>query len=225
MKIVPIFFLAFSITIQASAQNTPVQEKGAPESNNALPSNGTLGSKSGVNPMGNPGTIANSSASNSAVNSGVAPHPNVEPGVFLSSSPEGTVIGTTVNTGNGTVRQASTVSNAGTVTAAVVEEQKTTATPKVTAPTTAPAAITVVEPAPAKATVTVTATPAPKLPAYTPLRGNFISEQALAAINAKYGASVYDIRAIRIESTRKVAYIVRLLDDGKLRSELFSEQQ
>ena len=208
--------------MQVSSQNMPVQEKGAPESNNTLPSNGTLGSKSGVNPMGNPGTIANSSASNSAVNSGVAPHPNVEPGVFLSSSPEGTVMGTTVTTNAGTVKQAATVTTTGTVTA-VVKEGKPSVSKKETPAAAAPA-ITVVDPAPARPTVTVTATPAPKLPAYTPLRGNFISEQALAAINAKYGASVYDIRAVRIESTRKVAYIVRLLEDGKLRSELFSAQ-
>src|SRR4051812_2764246 len=88
-----ILILSLIITFyHLEAQNTPVVEKAAPKSNNALPSNGTMGSNSGVNPAGNPGTIISYSGNSNSVNTKLAPNPNVEPGTFLTSSPEGTVM-------------------------------------------------------------------------------------------------------------------------------------
>lgn len=222
MKKIFIFLFAFNTSIQLLAQNAPVVEKAAPKSNNALPSGGTLGTNSGVNPMGNPGTIANSSATSSAVNNTIAPHPNVEPGTFLSSSPQGTVTGTI------TTQSATTVTSTGTVTA-VVNTPEVPTVPKTTV-STAPPVIKV-------PVVKVSTVPASKnnpvtvkgkgnlIPAYHPVLGNYVSEQTVSKIKAKYGSAVYDIRTIRIASTNQLAYIVRLLEEGKLRNELFYDEQ
>lgn len=225
-------FVILSLLIAGSlnAQNTPVVEKSAPESNNALPSGGSLGSQSGVNPMGNPGTIANSAASSSGANSAIAPHPNSEPGVFLTSSPEGTVTGTTTTINNQKVEAARVVTSTGTVTAVVKEPTPAAPTPAVKPITTTRArrSVDVSSPTPKKV-VPVAAAPAPvkavtkPLPAYKPVLGNYVSEATIDKINAKYGAAVYDIRAVRLANSNKIAYIVRLRDNDTLRNELFYE--
>ena len=212
------------------AQNAPVLEKSAPESNNALPSGGSLGSQSGVNPMGNPGTIANSAASNSGANSAIAPHPNTERGVFLTSSPEGTVTGTTITTSNNQkVEAARVVTPTGTVTAVVKEPvvapstkpattQTKTTRPTQTVDVSPPAAKKV---APAPTGVAPAKSTTKPLPAYKPVLGNYVSEATIDKINAKYGDAVYDIRAVRLASTNKIAYIVRLRENDTVRTELF----
>ena len=227
MKKILIVFLALNGSFGLLAQNAPVVEKAAPKSNNTLPSGGTLGANSGVNPMGNPGTIANSSATSSAVNNTVAPHPNVEPGTFLSSSPQGTVTGT-IGNGNGKTQLTTTVTPSGTVTGVVntASEPAVTKTPVVTNSTSkkTPAIKASSEPTPKNNPVTVK-NKEKEIPAYHPVLGNYVSEKTVTKIKNKYGGSVYDIRTIRIASTNQLAYIVRLLEDGKLRNELFFDEQ
>ena len=243
MKKSILFLLIISSLSYVKAQNTPVVEKAAPQSNNALPSGGTLGSNSGVNPMGNPGTIANSSGSNSAINSTLAPHPNIEPGTFLSSSPEGTVVTTTITNGSTVTKTATTTTTNGNVTAVVNEPvkaavQEPVAVEPITAVSPAVVAKTEVSPSPVpiaknKSVSTrsagakdklVTITDRGKTVTYKPLLTNYVSEKVVNKIKEKYGADVYDIRTVRIASTNKIAYLVRLLDDGKLKSELYYDE-
>ena len=219
------------LSLHVIAQNTPVVEKGAPSSNNTLPSNGTLGSNSGVNPMGNPGTIISNGGNNSA-NSTLTPHPNVEPGTFLTSSPQGTVTTTTVTTGTVTQKTAAVSGTTGTVTA-VVKDSTEIAIAKKAPVTRSPEKesivikstpeATVSAPVPANKQLTVT-DKGKSIPAYTPVRGNYVSERIINNINTKYGGDVYDIRTVRIAANNKIAYIVRLVQNGKFKSEVYYDE-
>lgn len=211
------------------AQNPPVNEKGAPQSNNDLPSAGTQGSNSGVNPMGNPGTIINSSDNSSVINSSLPPNPNIEPGTLLNSSIQGTAVtGTPVNNGAAVKNNnAATVTNSGTVTNVVNEP---VAVRPVT-DTNPPFVKNKPRPLPPMAggvrenpgTVTEMGN---EMPAYAhPVLRNYIPEQIVNTLKAKYGNNLYDIRTIKVAPDDKTAYMVRLLEDGKLREELYYDNQ
>ncbi|MBS1741648.1 MAG: hypothetical protein JST81_01325 [Bacteroidetes bacterium] len=205
------FILTFLLLhIISDAQNPPVIEKAAPKSNNLLPSNGTLGSNSGVNPAGNPGTIINYSANSNSINNKLAPNPNVEKGVYLSSSPEGTVYTTTVTTGQSTTETTTAVSNGA-------------ATTIVSEPVRQPAATINREPLPepVKSPMVTTITETPKTPQYKPVLSNYIPAEVVKQINEKYGSSVYDITTMRNNKTKNIVYLVRLSDNGVFRSVLF----
>ena len=231
MKRIITILAAFCISLSLFAQNTPVVEKAAPQSNNTLPSGGTLGSNSGVNPMGNPGTIANSSGNSSSINNTLAPHPNIEPGTFLNSSPEGTVITTTIS--NGTVSQKTAIVNNNSGTSAAAVKDSAGVTVKNTSPVTKPVVkdevviktAPPINPAPdiKKDNIPVS-NKGKTIPAYTPLLGNYVSESTINKIKTKFGPSVYDVRTVKMNSTSKIAYIVRLVENGKFRTELYYDE-
>ncbi len=214
----------------SSAQNTPVVEKAAPKSNNALPSGGTLGSNSGVNPMGNPGTITNYSSNSNAVNDKLEASPNIEPGVFLNSSPQGTFRGTTVTNG-GVVQQQTTVTNNGAAITAVVEKKVADTATKLnvavsTAKPSVPATEVSIVPVNASVDKTVKVTTksgTKKQVRVVPVLGNYVPETIVENIKAKYGSAVYSIIAVRVATSTKISYLVKLLKDGKTSMELYSE--
>ena len=227
MKRSAVFLFISCICTFLHAQNPPVTEKGAPQSNNTLPSGGTLGSNSGVNPMGNPGTIINNAGNNTSNNT-LAPHPNIESGTRLTSSPEGTVVTTTVTSGTAVQKTAVASTPAGTVKATVVD---TSATRNNTAVVNTAATTPREHPkksAPPVVTAEVAAKPLIKdnksIPAYSPVLGNYVPEQTINKIKSKYGTSVYDVRTVRIASNNKIAYIVRIVENGQFKSELFYDE-
>lgn len=226
-----------------NAQNPPVVEKAAPKSNNTLPSNGTLGSNSGVNPVGNPGTIISYSGNSNSINSKVAPNPNVEPGVFLSSSPNGTVTNTTVTSGTNVQRTTTATGNGGTITTTlstspipppVTKIKKVAPAPNIDPPV-ANNPILPAAPAnkikPQRRTKSTTNKPEnvvvieKGIPAYSAVLSNFIPEAVVNKIKSKYGTSVYDIKTVRVALSNKIAYLVRLAENGNFRNELFYDEQ
>jgi hypothetical protein len=216
MKKSIIFILATCILIGAKAQNPTVIEKSAPKSNNTLPSSGTLGSNSGVNPAGNPGTIINYSSNSAAQNNKLAPNPNIEPGTFLTSSPQGSIIITPVAKANATTQTSSIP-----VTEAVVKTSpKDTTNNSISKPSPVKRKEIIVTEKP----VTVTDGAKP-IPAYTVLLGNYVSKDIITKIKAKYGNTLYDVRAVKIASTREIAYMVRLLNNGELVTEMYYDEQ
>lgn len=227
-----IILICISIALNnAIAQNPPVVEKAAPRSNNLLPSNGTLGSNSGVNPAGNPGTIINYSANSNAINSRVTPNPNVEKGVFLNSSPEGTVITTTVTNGADVQTATTSVVNGSAVT---TREQEVKPIQDVTPhgapppnPTPAIDTKSSIPPTPPVATTgmkTKVEENSKGLPAYSPVRGNFIPEEVIKKIKSKYGGTVYDIKTVRVVKSNKIAYLIRVYENGNFRNEMFYDE-
>ena len=229
-NIILITLISFS-GLFSFAQNTPVVETSAPKSNNALPSGGTLGSNSGVNPMGNPGTISNYSSNSNAINDKLEASPNIEPGVFLNSSPEGTFRSTTV-TNAGVVQQQTTVTNNGAAITTVVEKKlpdtstKLKAVAKTKAVPSVPVSDVSIVPVNASVEKTVkitTKSGAKKQVRIVPVLGNYVPENIVENIKTKYGTAVYSIIAVRVASSKKVSYLVRLLQDGKSSSELYSE--
>ncbi|MFT3912170.1 MAG: hypothetical protein QM737_22275 [Ferruginibacter sp.] len=245
------------LSLCVEAQNPPVVEKAAPKSNNTLPSNGTLGSNSGVNPAGNPGTIISYSGNSNSINNIATPNPLVEKGVFLSSSPDGTVTNTTVTNGANVQRYTTITSNGAAITTTVETVSKPSAPPVNPEPAPAPnpnppvATNNATPPAPAianpgmRTTVNIPSTDrnlvspgkstADKkepvvikekdIPAYTPLLSNFIPEQVIKDIKTKYGPNVYDIKQVKVAQTNRVAYLVRLVENGKFRNELFYDEK
>lgn len=210
-----------------SAQNSPVVETSAPKSNNALPSGGTLGSNSGVNPMGNPGTISNYSSNSNAINDKLEASPNIEPGVFLDSSPQGTFRSTTVTNG-GVVQQQTTVTNNGAVISTVVEKKIPETPAKIKAAVAASSPATDISIVPINATVEktvkiTTRNGTKKQVRIVPVLGNYVPESIVENIKAKYGDAVYSIIAVKVAASKKVSYLVKLLQDGKSSSELYSE--
>lgn len=234
---------------QAVAQNTPVDPKGTPTTNKDLPSNNpALGSNSGVNPAGSPGTITGHSGNSNSVNNQTVPNPNIEPGVFLSSSPGGTVYTTPAPAGSNVPASTTAVTNNGG--AVIVPEAKpkpieevAIEAPKVPAPNppiatrssvppTAPVANPGMkrkikkESSASKTTTTKTNVVKEKaLPAYSPLLSNYISKEVIEKIKTKYGAAVYDIKTVRVVKTNKLAYLVRLSENGSFRNELYYDEQ
>ncbi len=216
------------------AQNAPVVEKAAPKSNNTLPSHGTLGSNSGVNPAGNPGTIISYSGNSNSINTKTEPNPNIEPGTFLTSSPQGTVMRIPgVNNPN---IQAAPVA----APVAVVESKPVQPAPVQTATSATlnpPTAVnnnietinstsTLTSSSPEKTTtIVMTDNIGKQIPAYTPITGNYVPQEIINKVKTKYGDVVYDIKAARIVSNNKIVYIVRLSENGKLRNELFVDEQ
>lgn len=225
----PMILLFTLITFcYADAQNPPLVEKAAPKSNAALPSNGTLGSNSGVNPAGNPGTIVSYSGNSNSINTKVTPNPNIEPGVFLSSSPEGAVTTTTV-VNNSNVERSSTVTvNGSTVTATTqsqgqpIKEEVAHAAPQPNPNPPASTSTTMPPTAPvANSGMTVTTEKSKSLPAYSPLLSNYIPEEVIKKIKSKFGGTVYDIKTVRLVKTNQIAYLVRLSENGVFRNEIF----
>lgn len=225
-SIILVTIICLSVLFSA-AQNSPVVETSAPKSNNALPSGGTLGSNSGVNPMGNPGTISNYSSNSNAINDKLEASPNIEPGVFLNSSPQGTFRSATVTNG-AVVQQQTTVTNNGAAITTVVEKKMPQAPAKAKAVVTSSSPATAVSIVPVNATVekTVKVTAkngTKKQVRIVPVLGNYVPESVVENIKAKYGDAVYSIIAVRVAASKKVSYLVKLLQDGKSSAELYSE--
>lgn len=235
----------------SKAQNAPVVEKSAPKSNNGLSSGGTLGSNSGVNPNGNPGTILSYSGNSNSINSRLEASPNIEPGVFLSSSPEGTVRVTTVTNGTDVRQSTSVVTNGSSVTTSTENGQNVPVTAQSNTPAvigqtnsnapviyntiktaTKPAkavkeeqpVVTIPKEEPAKPIAAAPKDMGKKLPAFSPVLSNYVPEQVITKIKNKYGPSVYDIKTVKIVSTNKIAYMVRLVENGKFKDELYYDE-
>ena len=252
MKKAIIFLITIISGYFLQAQNTVVDPKGTPTSNKDLPSNNpALGSNSGVNPAGSPGTMTGTSGNSNSINNQTSPNPNIEPGVFLSSSPGGTVYSNPVPAGSNVQTSTTAVSaNGGTVTVNETKpkpiESVAVEGPKVPAPNPPVSANTSLPPAAPIASSGMIAknatTPAPKskikntkpaaaeivkeknIPAYSPLLSNYIPEEVINKIKNKYGPSVYDIKTVRLVKENKLAYLVRLSENGNFKSEIYYDQ-
>ncbi len=207
------------------AQNPTVVEKSAPRSNNTLPDPG-LSSNSGINPMGNPGTMNSSTSSSAATNQTLESHPNIEPGTFLTSSPGGTVSSFVSINGPVVQKTATAVNNTGGTTVVSTADNGNTIITVKKSPDPVIVAKTLPDARPNNTQVINTElainSKAKVMPGgYTPVLGNYVPTETINRIKNKYGNTVYDIRTVKVSATNKIGYIVRIVEDGKFRDELY----
>ncbi|MEO8769863.1 MAG: hypothetical protein ABI402_07255 [Ferruginibacter sp.] len=227
----------------SQAQNTIVDPKGTPTSNKDLPSNNPgLGSNSGVNPAGSPGTITGNTGNSNSINNQTTPNPNIEKGVFLNSSPGGTVYSNPVPAGSNVQSSTSAVgTNGGTITVNEIKTDTVAALPVATTtvppsnppvvkkrslPSTTPVAKAGIKTKTKKENTAknTTAVKEKAVPAYSPLLSNYISQEVINKIKTKYGPSVYDIKTVRVVKNNKLAYLVRISENGTFRNELYYDE-